>query len=104
MRETADVAPLLDVVFYLVEDATFERQMEWLFDALERYVVVHSSNHEAAHEASSPHVRHRRFVDWIAARRPDWELFRTLLNPYPYRGDPRTGSFADFCCFRRRAS
>lgn len=47
------------------------------------------------------HVRHRKFTEWVQAKRPDFELFGRVPNRYPYRGDYRRGSFADFYFYRR---
>jgi hypothetical protein len=32
----------------------------------------------------------------VAQHQPGWRLERHVPNEYPYRGDWRTGSFADF--------
>ena len=49
-------------------------------------------------------MRHREFTRWVAEHRPDWELFDTIKNKYPY--DPKypyKTSFADFYFFRPRS-
>lgn len=93
--ERADCTMSLDVIYHLVEDAAFDAYMRRLFAAARRWVVVYSSNREAD-AGDGAHVRHRCFTDWIAANEPGWRLFRHVPNEYPYRGDYRTGSFADF--------
>ena len=94
-----DAAISLDVIFHLVEDAVFEAHMADLFDSARRFVVVYSSNCTDAPPA--PHVRHRRFTDWIEQNRPHWTLARVIPNKYPYdaRNEDET-SFADFYLFR----
>ncbi|HMM75029.1 MAG TPA: class I SAM-dependent methyltransferase [Gammaproteobacteria bacterium] len=97
--ETAELALALDVLYHLVEDEVFERYMARLFDAATRYVIIYSSNTDEPVDSSSPHVRHRAFTPWVAAQRPQWRLVRHIPNRYPYTGDYRTGSFADFYVF-----
>lgn len=91
----------LDVVYHLVEDATFEAYMRRLFDAATRVVVVYSSNHDEAVQADGSHIRHRAFTRWVESNAPGWRLLRHVPNEHPFRGDYRTGSFADFFVFVR---
>jgi hypothetical protein len=88
----------LDVIYHLVEDSAFEGYMRQLFAAATRFVVIYSSNREAD-ASDGDHVRHRRFTDWVAAHEPGWRLWRHIANQHPYKGDYRTGSFADFYIF-----
>lgn len=99
--ETAELTMSLDVVFHLVEDAVYLDYMTRLFDSSERYVVVFSSDTDDNGEDPAPHVRHRRFSSWIAAERPSWKLIERVPNKYPYQGDTRTGSFADFYFYEK---
>lgn len=89
----ADLAISLEVIFHLTEDAVYERYLAHLFAAAERFVIVFSSNRDEP--GPRPHVRHRRFTDWVEARRPDWTLAETIPNPH---GDE---SFAEFFVFER---
>ena len=66
-------------------------------------MLIHSSNLGA--DWSSPHVRHRRFTDYVTDCRPEWRLLAHLPNPYPF--DPRTPddtSFSDFFVYGRQGS
>ena len=94
--ETADLALSLDVIFHLVEDAVFEAHLATLFNAADRYVIIYSSNSDDNHGYEGTHVRHRRFTDWIATNATAWKMTEQVKNPYPFRGDDREGSFADF--------
>lgn len=95
-----DLALSLDVIYHLVEDAVFEAYMHALFAAAGRYVIVYSSN--LLEDVPDPHVKHRKFTDWIAANCPQWLLAQYTQNPYPYTPtDPNTTSFADFYVFAR---
>lgn len=94
----AELALSLDVIYHLVEDEVFDTYMRKLFDAATRFVIVYSSNAEAGTPA--PHVRHRRFSDWIEGNRPNFKLKVHVPNPYPFdESDPDNTSFADFYIF-----
>ncbi len=97
--ERADLVLSLDVIYHLVEDPVFVKHMELLFAASERYVAIYSSNTEENPPELEPHVRQRRFTDWIGANRPDWRLVHRIPNRFPF--DPQTGrgSLADFYIF-----
>ena len=98
----SDLSLSLDVLYHLVEDAVFDRYMRDLFDAASRFVIVYSSNVDEP--GPSPHVRHRRFTDWVERVRPDFELAEQVSNPFPFDpNDPANTSFADFYIFARRS-
>ncbi len=91
----ADLVLSLDVIYHLVEDEVFERYMHSLFDASERFVIIYSSNRNDGFIA--PHVRHRKFADWIQKNRPDACLIRHDPNRHPFNpADQENTSFADF--------
>ena len=90
----------LDVIYHLVEDDIFERYMEHLLSASERYVVIYSSNMERP--STTPHVRHRKFTKWMAKKHLEWELQEFIPNRYPFdSARPHDTSFADFYIYRR---
>jgi hypothetical protein len=95
-----DLAMSLDVIYHLVEDATFEAYMATLFDHAGRHVVIYASDRDAP--GTSPHVRHRAFTPWVASARPDWRLAGVVPNRYPFDpAEPDETSFADFHFFER---
>lgn len=101
-----DCAVSLDVIFHLVEDAVFDAYMRDLFRFATRCVVIYASDmtdaaFQSRHgETPAPHVRHRRFTDWIAMHAPRWRPLRFVANAYPYSpADPENTSFADFHVF-----
>lgn len=98
----AELALSLDVIFHLVEDGVFERYMTHLFQLGERFVVIFSSDHDHNPRLRPPHIRHRRFSQWVIERRPDFRLARVIPNRYPFQGDARTGSYCDFHIYERR--
>lgn len=99
--EKADLALSLDVIFHLVEDGVFAHYMRMLFDASSRYVIIYSSDTDDNAGHAGTHVRHRKFTRWINENLQNWKLVEHLPNRYPYRGDYRTGSFAEFFIYER---
>jgi hypothetical protein len=90
----------LDVIFHLIEDEVFHEYMRRLFVSAERYVIVYSSNYEGGW--SAPHVKHRRFTDWVDVYHADFKLVRHIPNRWPLVDDERSESFADFFVFERQ--
>jgi trans-aconitate methyltransferase len=100
--DRADLALSLDVLYHLVEDDVFARYMQTLFGASRRWVIVYSSDFEEAPHFG--HVRHRRFTAWIEQQLPGWKLSAHVPNRYPYRGNFREGSLAEFFIYERAAA
>jgi hypothetical protein len=97
---TGELALSLDVIFHLLEDSVFDTYMRRLFGVAQRFVIVYSSNVDQTLPAK--HVRHRCFTDWIETNKPEWRLYTTLKNAFPYdEGNPEHTSFADFFVFAR---
>jgi hypothetical protein len=72
--------------------------MRHLFSSATRYVIVYASNHDAPSPA--PHVRHRRFTDWVNLNEAAWHLESHTPNRYPPSlSDGGEVSFADFFVF-----
>jgi SAM-dependent methyltransferase len=96
----AELVLSIDVIFHLVEDAVFTRYMHAMFEHATRFVLVYSSNSDC--NWSSPHVRHRRFTEYVADCRPEWRLLAHLPNRYPYDAErPNDTSFSDFFVYGR---
>jgi hypothetical protein len=96
----AELSLSLDVIYHLVEDNAFDGYMHALFDASTRFVIIYSSNDER--RSPAPHVRHRRFTDWVEQHRPEFALRERAPNAYPFdESDPDNTSFADFHVFER---
>jgi len=93
-----DLVLSLDVIYHLVEDDIYEAYMRSLFAYAGRFVIIYSSN--SANPSDAPHVRHRRFTQWIRDNQPRWKETGFLPNEYPF--DPARAdetSFADFYFF-----
>lgn len=100
--QVAELALSLDVIYHLVEDEVFEAYMRHLFAAAKRYVIIYASNDEASSPA--PHVRHRRFTDWVNLHEPAWHVESHTPNRYPPSlADGAEVSFAEFVVFARAA-
>ena len=76
---TADLAISLDVVYHLIEDPLYNAYMTHLFDAGRRFVIIYSTNGDIYDGA--PHVRHRRFSEWVSECRPEWHLSHRSDGP-----------------------
>ncbi|MDX8493394.1 class I SAM-dependent methyltransferase [Mesorhizobium sp. VK22B] len=95
-----DLALSLDVVYHLVEDRVFDTYMRNLFSASERFVILYSSN--STESTPEPHVKHRRFTNWIEVNLLEWKLCSVTPNAYPLDPrDPDNTSFADFYVYSR---
>jgi hypothetical protein len=99
--EKADLTLSLDVIYHLVEDQVFEHYILTLFAASSRYVIIYSSDFDGDRREEGAHVRHRRFTPWIQRNLQGWALISHLPNRYPYRGDYKQGSFAEFFIYER---
>lgn len=99
-NESAPLTLSLDVIYHLVEDEVFRAYMRRLFSSSHSYVIIYSNNTDDNSNNSVPHVRNRKFTDWIDGELTDWRLIKHIPNKYPYRS-PTEGSFADFYIFQR---
>ena len=99
--EIADLSLSLDVIYHLVEDEVFEDYMRVLFQAARRYVIIYSSDFDNKEGYAGTHVLHRKFTKWVQENVSDWMLLDHIANRYPYKGDYRTGSSADFYMYEK---
>ncbi len=99
--ETADLSLSLDVIYHLVEDHVFEDYMMKLFNASKRYVIIYSSNTEKPISGKSNYIKHRKFTNWIESHIENWKLIKQIPNKYPFDGNWRETSFADFYFYKR---
>jgi hypothetical protein len=97
--QRADLSVSLDVIYHLLEDEVFNKYMNNLFAAADRFVIIYASNKD---EPLAQHVRHRKFTDWIEKNKPDWKLQEIIYNKYPFDAkNPDNTSFADFYIFKK---
>jgi Methyltransferase domain len=102
--EIADLVLSLDVIYHLVEDSVFAQYMQTLFRASSRYVIIYASDTDDNSDNAGTHVKHRKFTQWVQQNAPTWKLLERLKNRYPYAGDYRKGSFADFFIYERNGA
>lgn len=100
-HQAADLTLSLDVIYHLIEDITFRNYMEMLFSSSKGVVIVYSSNTNENNNAV-PHVRHRKFTEWVEAHRPDFKLVKHVPNKFPFNGDGKSTSFADFYIYKKQ--
>jgi hypothetical protein len=100
-QQRAELTLSLDVIYHLVEDRVFDDHMRALFGASGRFVIIYASNFDSPQSSDAVHVRHRQFTRWVEQKMPDWRFVEKVPNRYPYNGDYRKGSFADFYIFER---
>lgn len=94
----AELALSLDVVYHLVEDDVFDLYMRRLFESSTKYVCIYSCNFN---KFAAPHVRCRKFTDYIDSRMSDWKLIKEIKNEYPYdENDPNNTSWSDFYIYQ----
>jgi SAM-dependent methyltransferase len=100
----ADLGLSLDVIYHLVEDETYDAHLSSLFSSANRFVAIYSSNTNAQAKLQGAHIRHRKFSDDVQQKYPQWKQVQFIANEFPYAGDDRTGSFADFYFYKRTDS
>lgn len=101
-NETAPLCLSLDVIYHLVEDDVFEQYMNMLFKASTQFVIIYSSNTSVQQKIQAPHVKHRKFSDWVDANSPHWKLIEHIKNKFPYSEKDQSGSFADFYVYKKQ--
>jgi hypothetical protein len=101
--ERADLALSLDVIFHLIDNQEFEEHMCILFNSSDRFVIIYSSNTDVNKHADS-HVKHRKFTMWFKANAAGWSLDCRVANRYPYKGDFKKGSLAEFYFYEKTPS
>ncbi len=80
----------------------FEAHLNQLFESATRFVIIYSSNTDEQATLQGSHVRHRRFTTWIEQELPGWVQVKHIPNEFPYNGDDRISSFADFYIFSKK--
>ena len=101
--EVADLTLSLDVIYHLIEEEVYLDYMEKLFSSSGKFIIVYSSNSGPEENPPvAPHMKHRRFTDWVESHAPEFKMIRHIPNKYPYDGDGTRTSFADFYIFQKQ--
>jgi hypothetical protein len=95
-----ELALSLEVIFHLIEDEVFDRYMQHLFSAADRFVLICSTDVEL--DVGVPQRRHRQFSAWVDHNAPDWERVAVIANPLADWGDSPLGARQDFFFYARR--
>jgi len=82
----ADLALSMEVIFHLVEDDVYFKYIKQLFNASQKYVIIHSTNFildnpTDANGNKVTHVRHREFVKDVEHILPEFKLIKSLPSP-----------------------
>ena len=98
---TAQLALSLDVIYHLVEDRIFELYMKHLFSSAEKFVIIYSTDSDVNYFFQFPHVKHRRFSEYVKINLPQWKLIRKIPNKYLSQSTKQTPTPADFFIYEK---
>lgn len=101
--EAADLTLSLDVIYHLVEDATYQEHLRSLFSAGKRFVIVYSSN-VLVSGRNFRHVRHRAVSEDIARLHPEFERMKDVEEALPAPVAFNRGIPTVFLVYRRKAA
>jgi len=96
----AEMSISLDVIFHLVEGTVFVQYLRNLFSAVERLVLIYSTNQDSSPMSTLPHVRHRPFSRQVVESFPAWTLLEQVPSRYPL-AHYKDGSDAEFFLYGR---
>lgn len=97
----ADLTLSLDVIYHLVEDSIFELYMQHLFASSKKFVIIYSNDTNNNKILEYPHIKCRKFSDWIIQKAPEWKLLKKIPNKYPRKGPGKSGSWCDFFIYEK---
>jgi protein O-GlcNAc transferase len=69
----------LDVLYHLVEDDVYIDYLDKLFNCSLKYVVIYANDQNAYR---SPHIRFRKFTDFIEDKYRGWTLIKVVKNKH----------------------
>jgi SAM-dependent methyltransferase len=101
LNETAELTLSLDVIYHLIEDSVFTEYMNRLFDSSEKFVIIYSSDTDVNSVGAAAHVKQRNFSKWVNDMKLEWKLIQHIPNRYPFNGNTKTGSIADFFIYEK---
>jgi len=68
-----------DVLYHLINDDVYYNYIKQLFTYSKKYVIIYANNTDLNH---APHVKFRKFTDYIEKAYPGWRLIKHVANPY----------------------
>jgi len=97
----ADLLLSLDVIYHLIEDETYHNYMNQLFHLTYLYVIIYSCD-KYDKQSFAPHIKTRKFTDWIKENKQDFQLVEQIPNKFPFeKGKGASTSFSDFYIYKR---
>jgi len=97
----ADAAFSIDVVYHLTETAVFDQYLVDLFSSADKWVLIYAADTCKNHRFQSPHVKHRKFTEYIKQKFPQWKCVEVIKAAIPLKEDPINGSDADFFVYKK---
>lgn len=79
----ADATLSLDVIYHLLEDSIYEKYLHDLFECSDKYVIIYSSNDSSSSFFKAPHVKHRKFTNFVEKHFTNFKLLNQIENDYP---------------------
>jgi len=98
--QKVDLSLSLDVIYHLIEDDTYTDYMERLFSSSRNYVIIFSSNTDQKVRNNLPHIKHRKFTDYVDKKTNGWNLIQTIVNKELQLVDP-SPLHADFFVYQK---
>lgn len=97
----ADLLLSLDVIYHLIEDETYHKYMDQLFQLSSLYVIIYACDRRDT-QNYAPHIKTRKFTDWIKDNKQEFQLVEHIPNKFPLEeGKGQTTSFSDFYIYKR---
>ena len=81
--------------------APFELYMQHLFASSKKFIIIYSNDTDNNKFLGYPHIKSRKFSDWIIQNAPEWKLIERIPNKYPYEGPGKSGSWCDFFIYEK---
>lgn len=91
----------LDVLYHLVEKEIFEKYLQHLFAAAERYVIIYASDFNQDKEPMFKHENRRSFTDFVEKNIKGWKLKELVKNKYSIEEFGLKGSHSDFFIYEK---
>lgn len=95
----AEITLSLDVIYHLIEDELFDKYMNDLFNASQKYVIIYSRDYS---ENQVYHQKSRNFSKWVNEYQKSFKMIKKVENPYKYNEkDPNNTSNALFMIYEK---
>lgn len=100
--QTGDLLLSLDVIYHLIEDKVYHNYMNHLFNLSNKFVIIYAIDEKDDSRNYAPHVKPRKFTDWIYKNKEEFKLIKHIPNKYPFaKNREKTTSFSDFYIYEK---